>query len=94
MSEVDARQIEVEVPAEEAGERFDRFVAKAADISRQRAMSLLDEGKVRVGRRRVKKGERVTFRNSEGRGSYRITSFRDLAWTVVPETKVHRTVFA
>jgi len=42
----------------------------------------------------VKKGERVTFRNSEGRGSYRITSFRDLAWTVVPETKVHRTVFA
>lgn len=59
MTDLDSRQIEVEVPPEEAGERFDRFVAKAANISRQRAMSLLDEGKVRVGRRRMKKGERV-----------------------------------
>lgn len=41
----------------------------------------------------VKKGKRITFRNAEGRGHYRITSFRDLPWTVVPETKVHRTVF-
>ena len=42
----------------------------------------------------VKKGESVTFRNGEGRGHYRITGFRDLPWTVVPETKIHRTVFA
>jgi hypothetical protein len=41
----------------------------------------------------VKKGESVTFRSDVGRGRYRITSFRDLAWTVVPETKVHRTIF-
>jgi hypothetical protein len=41
----------------------------------------------------VKKVEIITFRSDIGRGRYRITSFRDLAWTVVPETKVHRTVF-
>ncbi|MBD8546913.1 hypothetical protein IFT82_09220 [Sphingomonas sp. CFBP 8760] len=42
----------------------------------------------------VKIGEKITFRNAEGRGRYRITGFRDMSWTVVPETKVHRTVFA
>lgn len=42
----------------------------------------------------VKKGDSVTFRSSEGRGRYRITGFRDMSWTVVPETRVHRTVFA
>jgi len=41
----------------------------------------------------VKKGDSVTFRSSEGRGRYRITGFRDMSWTVVPETRVHRTVF-
>lgn len=41
----------------------------------------------------VKKGESVTFRSDVGRSRYRITGFRDLAWMVVPETKVHRTVF-
>ncbi len=42
----------------------------------------------------MKKGEKITFRNGDGRGYYRITGFRDMSWTVVPETKVHRTVFA
>ena len=56
---MDAQQIEVEVPADAAGERFDRFVAKAANISRQRAMELMEQGKVRIGRRRLKKGERA-----------------------------------
>lgn len=51
--------LEVTVPLESAGERFDRFVARAAGISRQQAMELLDRGAVRVGRRRPKKGERV-----------------------------------
>jgi 23S rRNA pseudouridine1911/1915/1917 synthase len=53
------KQIEVEVPATAVGERFDRAVAQAAGISRQRAMELLAQGKVRVGHRRPKKGERV-----------------------------------
>lgn len=52
-------QIEVEAGPGDVGERFDRFVAKAAQISRQRAMELLESGRVRVGRRRPKKGERV-----------------------------------
>ena len=42
----------------------------------------------------VKRGEKITFRNAAGHGHYRISHFRDLAWSVVPETKVHRTVFA
>ncbi len=42
----------------------------------------------------VKQGEKITFRNDKGYGHYRISNFRDLAWSVVPETKVHRTVFA
>jgi len=42
----------------------------------------------------MKKGEKITFRNGDGRGYYRITGFRDMSWTVVPETRVHRTVFA
>lgn len=42
----------------------------------------------------VKKGESVTFRSDAGHGHYRVTGFRDLSWTVVPEIKVHRTVFA
>ena len=42
----------------------------------------------------VKCGEKITFRSHKGHGHYRISHFRDLAWSVVPETKVHRTVFA
>jgi len=42
----------------------------------------------------VKRGEKITFRNGAGHGRYRISHFRDLSWSVVPETKIHRTVFA
>ncbi len=42
----------------------------------------------------VKRGEKITFRSDKGHGHYRISHFRDLAWSIVPETKVHRTVFA
>lgn len=42
----------------------------------------------------VKRGEKITFRSSEGHGHYRISHFRDLSWSVVPETRIHRTVFA
>ncbi len=52
--------IEVEVTDEFAGERYDRFVAKAAGISRQRAMELIGEGKVRHGTRKLKKGDRAS----------------------------------
>jgi 23S rRNA pseudouridine1911/1915/1917 synthase len=53
------QQIQVEVPPEAAGERFDKVIARLANISRQRAMALLEEGKVHIGRRRPKKGERA-----------------------------------
>lgn len=42
----------------------------------------------------VKRGSSITFKNEKGYGRYRIRNFRDLAWTTVAETKVHRTVFA
>jgi hypothetical protein len=42
----------------------------------------------------VKRGSKVTFRCANGFGHYAIRHFRDLPWSVVPETKVHRTVFA
>lgn len=41
----------------------------------------------------VKRGGSITFRPANGHGYYRIRNFRDLDWSVVPETKVHRTVF-
>jgi 23S rRNA pseudouridine1911/1915/1917 synthase len=51
--------IDVEAGPADAGERMDRFVARAANISRQRAMDLIELGHVRVGYRRPKKSERV-----------------------------------
>ena len=41
----------------------------------------------------TKKGSSISFRCAKGFGRYRITNFRDLSWTVIPETKIHRTVF-
>ena len=41
----------------------------------------------------VKRGSSISFKCNKGFGRYRIRNFRDLAWTVLPETKVHRTVF-
>lgn len=45
--------------ADDAGQRLDHVVATAASISIQRAKTLILDGKVRVGNRRSKKGERV-----------------------------------
>ena len=42
----------------------------------------------------VKRGSSISFRAAGGGSRYRIRNFRDLSWSVVPETKVHRTVFA
>ena len=53
------KQIEHTVSPEEAGERIDKIVARAAEISRQRAMALCDEGRVRAGRWRPRKGDRA-----------------------------------
>jgi 23S rRNA pseudouridine1911/1915/1917 synthase len=51
--------LEYVVVATDAGERFDKLVARVAGVSRQRAMTLLAEGHVRIGRRPPKKGERA-----------------------------------
>jgi hypothetical protein len=42
----------------------------------------------------VKRGARITFRGENGFGHYHIRNFRDLPWIVVPQTKVHATIFA
>jgi 23S rRNA pseudouridine1911/1915/1917 synthase len=47
------------VTPEQAGERLDKLVAQAAGISRQRAMALIDERRVRVDHRRLRKGDRA-----------------------------------
>jgi hypothetical protein len=41
-----------------------------------------------------KRGRRLSFRDPETCQRYRITGFRDLAWQLVPVTKVHKTIFA
>ncbi len=42
----------------------------------------------------VKEGASLSFRHAGGLGRYRIRNFRSLAYEVVPQLKVHRTVFA
>jgi hypothetical protein len=42
----------------------------------------------------VKKGSALSFRPVDGHGRYGIRNFRSLAYEVVPQLKVHRTVFA
>ena len=42
----------------------------------------------------VKRGTMITFRPDGGHGHYRIRNFRELDWSVIPKTQVHRTVFA
>lgn len=41
-----------------------------------------------------KRGRRVVLRDPDRHGCYRISRFMDRGWSVVPTTKVHRTVFA
>lgn len=41
----------------------------------------------------VKRRGSISFRSTTGGGRYRIRNFRELAWSVVPETKIHRTLF-
>lgn len=53
------KKMEYVIAPEDKGERIDKVVAKAAGISRQRAMSLIEEGKVRVDHRRPRKGDRA-----------------------------------
>jgi len=53
------RVLEIEVTAADAGERYDRWVAKVAGVSRQRAMDLFADGHVRIGARAPRKGDVV-----------------------------------
>ncbi len=41
-----------------------------------------------------KQGSKLRFFRSDGAGPYRVRDFYKLAWSILPETKVHRTVFA
>lgn len=41
-----------------------------------------------------KRGRRLTFLDPDTRRRYRISGFLQLSWTVVRETKVHKTIFA
>lgn len=51
--------LEIEITAEDDGQRLDHVVAKAANVSVQRAKELIGDGRVRSGRRRPKKGDRA-----------------------------------
>ncbi|MDF0491487.1 hypothetical protein PX554_25550 [Sphingomonas sp. H39-1-10] len=42
----------------------------------------------------VKRGRRLSFRDPETRHGYAISRFMERDWTVVPVTKVHKTIFA
>jgi 23S rRNA pseudouridine1911/1915/1917 synthase len=54
-----AGRVEYVVTPDDAGERLDKVVAKAAGVSRQRAMALIEERRVRVDHRRLRKGDRA-----------------------------------
>lgn len=41
-----------------------------------------------------KQGRRVTLRDPETRGRYRISRLMERQWRIVPTTKVHKTIFA
>lgn len=42
----------------------------------------------------VKRGRRLSFRDPDTRQGYAISRFMERDWTVVPVTKVHKTIFA
>ena len=42
----------------------------------------------------VKRGRRLSFRDPETRIGYAISRFMQREWTIVPVTKVHKTIFA
>jgi hypothetical protein len=42
----------------------------------------------------VKEGSSLRFRCTNSHRRYRIGGFKEMNWSVVPETKIHRTVFA
>lgn len=42
----------------------------------------------------VKRGRRLAFRDPVTHGLYRISRFKDRLWSIVPSTKVHKTLFA
>lgn len=42
----------------------------------------------------VKRGRRLSFRDPETRFGYAISRFMEREWTLVPVTKVHKTIFA
>lgn len=41
-----------------------------------------------------KRGRRMSFRDPNTLGSYRISRFMERRWSIVPVTKVHKTIFA
>ncbi|RSU72120.1 hypothetical protein BRX37_20135 [Sphingomonas sp. S-NIH.Pt3_0716] len=41
-----------------------------------------------------RRGRRLSFRDPDGHGRYRIRNFMQSRWDIVPVTKVHKTIFA
>ncbi|MDX3911143.1 MAG: hypothetical protein QHC67_15185 [Sphingobium sp.] len=74
-------------------ERRDRKLADGDRIRLAEPMKFTDG---HVGQEFLveKRGRRMILRDPETRGCYRISRFKERAWSVVPTTKVHRTVFA
>ncbi len=84
--------VELEMGAEDAGERLDVVLARCMpELSRARAKTLIEEGGVRVGGRRVKKsytvaaGDWVTLESLPARVDFHAAADPDLALDVLLE---------
>ncbi|MAC57956.1 DUF6927 domain-containing protein [Novosphingobium aquimarinum] len=75
---------------------LDRRSRKLADGDRIRFPAPMKFTDGHVGQEFVvsKRGRRTILRDPETGGHYRISRFMERAWTVVPATKIHKTVFA
>lgn len=77
-------------------ENLKRRSRKVADGDRIRLHEPLTFLDGHVGQEFIveKRGRRLTFRDPDNHGRYRISRFMERQWQLVPTTKVHKTIFA
>lgn len=77
-------------------ENLKRRSRKLADGDRIRLHEPLTFSDGHVGQEFIveKRGRRLTFRDPDNHGRYRISRFMERQWQLVPTTKVHKTIFA
>ncbi len=77
-------------------ENLKRRSRKIADGDRIRLEQPVTFSDGHVGQEFIveKRGRRITLRDPEGHGRYRISRLMERRWQVVPTTKIHKTIFA